>query len=204
MPKGAGMASRASWRQGPLDRQHLAARPPRTAVGASLSEVRFTGKINLRAKPDVAMIEAVHGALGCAPPVEPGTTARSDSCTILWIGPTEWLVIVPPGAEAATLSSLEDALAGQHAAVNDVGEGLHVIRLSGPDSRLVLAKGCPLDLHPRVFGPGRCARSIVAKATVLVHQLDDSPSFDLYVDRTFAEYLWRWLEDAASTLAGIK
>ena len=201
MPEGADMVAR---RQGPLDQLRLAARPPRSAVGASLSEVRFTGKINLRAKPETAMIEAVRGALGCAPPVEPGTTTRSDDCTILWIGPTEWLVIVPPGAAAATLASLEEALAGQHVAVNDVGEGLHVIRLSGSDSRLVLAKGCPLDLHPRVFGPGRCARSLVAKATVLVHRIDEAPSFDLYVDRSFAEYLWRWLEDAASTLAGIK
>ncbi len=192
------------WRQGPLDHQHLAARPAHTAVGVALSEARFTGKINLRGKAEPAFLDAVRGALGCAPAVAACTSASAADRTILWIGPDEWLVVVPPGAEAETVTALETALAGHHAAVNDVTESLHTIRLSGPDSRLVLAKGCTLDLHARVFGPGQCTRTLIAKAAVLVHQLDDTPSFDLYIDRSFAEYLWRWLEDAASTLAGIK
>jgi sarcosine oxidase subunit gamma len=25
----------------------------------------------------------------------------------------------------------------------------------------------------------------------------DTPAYDLYVHRSFADYLWRWLEDAA-------
>jgi sarcosine oxidase subunit gamma len=32
---------------------------------------------------------------------------------------------------------------------------------------------------------------------VLIHQVDDAPAYDVYVLRSFAEYLWLWLEDAA-------
>ena len=64
----------------------------------------------------------------------------------------------------------------------------------------MLAKGCPLDLHPRAFTPGSCAQSLLAKADVLIHlRADDprhGPTFDLYVARSFAHYLWAWLEDA--------
>ena len=60
-----------------------------------------------------------------------------------------------------------------------------------------------LDLHPRAFAPGRCARASLAKTVVLIHQTDDQPTFDLYVDRSYAEYLWQWLEDAAGSMLGI-
>ena len=72
--------------------------------------------------------------------------------------------------------------------------------VAGPSAREVLAKGCPLDLHPRSFPPARCAQSLLAKAAVLIHLIDDvparGPSFDVYVARSFAHYLWTWLEDA--------
>jgi len=190
-------------RQGPLDHLHIAARPPATAVGARLSEKRFLGKINLRLEPETDALEAVRGVVGAAPPTAIGGVALAEGRTILCYGPNEWLLVVPPGAERALVPALEAALGGRHVAVTEVSETLAVVNLSGPDARGVLAKGCTLDLHPRVFGPGRCARSGLAKAVALIHQLDDEPSYDLYVDRTFAEYLWLWLEDAASTMIGI-
>ncbi len=67
-----------------------------------------------------------------------------------------------------------------------------------PAPATVLAKGCPLDLHPRAFPPGSCAGSLLAKASVLIHLVEDEPHpvFDLYVSRSFAHYLWAWIEDA--------
>ena len=72
-----------------------------------------------------------------------------------------------------------------------------MIRVTGPRARDLLAKGCPLDLHPSLFAKGACAQTVMAKAGVLIHAVDDGPTYDLYVLRSFAEYLWRWLEDAA-------
>ena len=51
---------------------------------------------------------------------------------------------------------------------------------------------------PRQFRPGRCAQTGLARAGVLIHQTGAEPAYDIYVDRSFAEYLWTWLEDAAA------
>ena len=72
-----------------------------------------------------------------------------------------------------------------------------VIALGGEAAREVLMKGCSLDLHPRVFGPGSCAQSTLALAQIILEQVEDGPDYRLYVGRSFAPYLWQWLCDAA-------
>ena len=193
-------------RQSPLDHLHLAARgaEPIGAAAVQLAEPRFGGKINLRGTPEPAFLDAVSGAVGVRPATESGVVAQANGHAALWIGPNEWLVVAAPGAEAETAASLREALAKHHAAVTDVSESLAVIAISGANARHVLAKGMSLDLHPRAFAAGRCARASLAKTVVLIHQTSDSPpAYDLYIDRSYAEYLWRWLEDAAQSMLGI-
>ena len=84
-----------------------------------------------------------------------------------------------------------------HVSVNDVTGGQTVITLSGPNAREVLSKGCPLDLHPLVFRPGDCAQTLLAKANVTLRCIDDTPSYELIVRRSFADYTALWLQDAA-------
>lgn len=187
-------------RLGVLDHRHLDARAvddPGEA-GVTLCERRFMGKINLRGEPVRPFRDAVKKALGVAPPVKPNTVATGEACAILWLGPNEWLVTTPPGAEGAALAALGEALGKRHVALVDVSEARAVIGLAGPRARDVLAKGCALDLHPRAFKAGDCAQSALAKAGVILHQTDDAPAYDIHVDRSFADYLWRWLEDAAA------
>ncbi len=50
---------------------------------------------------------------------------------------------------------------------------------------------------PRVFAPGHCAQSGLAKARILLRQIDATPRFEVFVERSHAEYLWLWLKDAA-------
>ena len=84
-----------------------------------------------------------------------------------------------------------------HTSVTDVTGGQTVITLRGPSARDVLAKGCPLDLHPLVFQPGDCAQTLLGKANVIIRCVDDSPSYELIVRRSFADYAALWLHDAA-------
>lgn len=72
------------------------------------------------------------------------------------------------------------------------------IDIAGPYARDVLAHGCSLDLHPRAFGPGRCANTQLAKAQTVLQQLDQTPTFRVHVRASFAEYLGRWLLDACT------
>ncbi|MWA21171.1 sarcosine oxidase subunit gamma, partial [Burkholderia pseudomallei] len=118
-----------------------------------------------------------------------------------WLVADEWLMrsngAVAAGALEATLAQ---AVQGLYAAAVDVGSGYTVVEVSGARARDVLARGCPLDLHPRVFGVGQCAQSHYFKASItLVPTGDDS--YDIVVRRSFADYFCRIMLDAATPLA---
>jgi len=200
-------------RHSPLAHLGLAARAIAPAAdgapepGVWMGERPFRGLVNLRGPVgDKAFDAAVNKALGVAPPSEPNTTAAKGDLTLFWLGPDEWWVVTA-GDGPATTEKLRAALAGQKAAVTDVSESRTCIHIRGPRARDLLAKGCPLDLHPRVFAAGSCAQSHCAKAMITLHQLADDgsdggdegggPVYDIYVLNSFAEYLWLWLEDAA-------
>ena len=166
-------------------------------AGVVIGECRIRGLLVLRG--DAARSgfrSAVSAALGIEPVVEPLTAARKRDVSMLWLGPDEWLVVTPDRRIERIRHALRDALDGQHAAVTDVSHSRAILALSGPDAHAVLAKGCPLDFHPRVFAPGRCAQSRLAKCQVLVHRTSAAPAFEIYVHRSFAQYAWTWLEDA--------
>jgi sarcosine oxidase subunit gamma len=178
-----------------LEPRHLRPR------GVRLGERTGLGKIDLRGDPqDRAFMAAAGRVLDLLLPSEPCTAAARDQIDALWLGPDEWLVTCPASEVARLHGALREALAEVHAAVTDLTDGRVAFRLAGPSARDVLAKGCPLDLHPRAFPPGRCAQSLLAKASVLIHLVEDDaergPSFDVYVGRSFADYLRTWLEDA--------
>ena len=154
------------------------------------------GYINLRGNSqDSAFTKAAEKALGQALPVEPNTISVGQN-RIVWLGPDEWLIVAPTATTAKLLSGLSGAVAKQHAAVNDVSGGNIAVSLRGADTRKLFAKGCTLDFHPEVFGVGRCAQTGLGKASVLIGLLDDAPSFELIVRRSFSEYLVKWLQHA--------
>ncbi|MEM7122012.1 MAG: sarcosine oxidase subunit gamma family protein [Pseudomonadota bacterium] len=154
-----------------------------------LTERRYLTKINVRGQ---AIEKEVKKATGLDLPLTPNTTSQGNGLTGLWLGPDEWLIVGPPGAERA----LVEALDGAARAVIDVSEGRTVIRLAGPMARDVLAMGCPLDLHPSVFTAGQCAQSHLARTTIILDQVDNAPVYDVYVERSQADYLWTWFERA--------
>jgi sarcosine oxidase subunit gamma len=115
---------------------------------------------------------------------------------VLWLGPDEWL-LAKDGDDTKLAARLDTAFRGHFVTVTDVSDAYTVIRLAGPAAAEVLAKGCALDTHDRVFPPGKVARSLLAKADVILHRLT-ADTFELYVARSYADYLWRWLEDAGA------
>lgn len=196
-------------RQSALDHLGLAGRAggAPASPGVTLAEKTLPAAVNLRGNAgDPAFVEAVRAALGATPPTQPNTVALGDDLALLWLAPDEWLAVrhtAAPDAEAALAAKLRGSLGGIRVAITEVGESLCCIAVAGPRARDLIAKGCPLDLHPRAFGgTGYCAQSHLAKAAITLHQTDDRPAFDLYTRRSFADYLWRWLEDAAREYGG--
>ena len=179
----------------------------RGAAGVAMGERPHRGIVNLRLDPGNAEITAAfESAFGFALPATANTSAGDADTIALWLGPDEWWLVVPgpePEAGPALAEKLRAALTGHFAAVTEVGESRTCIRVSGPHARALLQKGCPLDFHPRVFMADTCAQSCLAKATVLIYlgadeSVTEGPIFDIYVLRSFAEYLWAWLEDAGA------
>jgi len=172
-------------------------------AGVVLAERPVRAMVALRGDPgDKTFVSAVEHALDVAPPTAPNTVAGpavlGDGPRILWLGPDEWLVVTAASEGPDMPAALRGALGDIHSAVVDVSDGRAVIVLSGPHARDVLAKGCRIDLHASAFAAGQCAQTHLAKAHVLIHQTDDAPAYEIYVHRSFAPYLWTWLEDAAS------
>jgi sarcosine oxidase, subunit gamma len=76
-----------------------------------------------------------------------------------------------------------------------------VLELTGPQARAVLEKGCPVDLHPRAFGPGRAVATTLARVPLLLWQTEDE-TYRLLPRSSFADYTARWLLDAMQEYAG--
>ncbi|MBC8267772.1 MAG: sarcosine oxidase subunit gamma [Rhodospirillaceae bacterium] len=175
---------------------------PQEPVGIELSELAAGGHIGLRLDATNKIIrEAAEKALGHPLPLEPNTVTSKGKKQALWMGPDEWLLTMPADQTAKLLTALSKALDDYHAAVFDVSDSRLTLCLSGTHARDVLKKGCGLDLHPRAFGPGQCAQSTLSMAHVLIHQSAENKktkaaTYHLYVHRSFAHYLWTWLEDA--------
>lgn len=182
-------------RRSPLGAIQSAEPPPRET---QLFERPFLTHVNLRLDPaDSEALAAAHQVLGLQLPLTPNTTAAGQELLAAWLGPDEWLLLTEHHQPDALVTDLQSALTGHFASVVDTSAGQTVIRLSGPSALDVLARGCAIDLHPSVFPPGACAQTMLARAQVLLIAIDDTPTVDIVVRRSFAPYVAAWLEDSA-------
>ena len=155
-------------------------------------------QINLRGNSDDRQFsDALHSVTGQRLPTEANSFTTEGALACLWLGPDEWLILGSGGGEHEIAARLRAALGDIHAAVTDVSEARTTIAVAGPRARELLAKGTSIDLHPRVFGPGRCVQTGFAGANIILRQTDEVPSFEILVLNSFADHLWTWLEGGA-------
>lgn len=160
------------------------------------------GYLNLRGQPEqAAFIEAVRTVTGFDLPLTPNTTTMGESLSAVWLAPNEWLLVTPPDGAASLQARLRSTFGNLFATATDVSSGYATLEVAGLQARALIARGCSVDLHPRVFGPGDSAQTLLAKADVILVQRDASPRFHIIVRRSMADYLWRWLDDAARDVA---
>jgi sarcosine oxidase, subunit gamma len=124
----------------------------------------------------------------------PNTVAAWGDRDVLWLGPDEWLVVGPAGAEGAIVDELRGALDGRHGSVVDVSAARAVLELPGGPQ--ALATGCGLDLDPSRWMPGSCAQTLYGKAQVIVHRRDERIT-RLFIRPSFVGYVTARLAAAA-------
>ena len=174
----------------------LAGRGPATA-GVTLRERALLGHLVIRGDAhDEGFTGAVQSVVGLEVPGPLAITQKGES-SLQWLGPDEWLLVVPGGSEFATEQSLRQALGERHVAIVNVGGGQTLVELKGPKVREVLMKSTSYDVHPSNFPVGKAVGTVFAKSQLMIrHTAEDT--WELVVRRSFADYVWLWLQDASA------
>ncbi len=134
---------------------------------------------------------AVGAALGVALNAGP-TCSAGDGLTLLGTGPGTWLAVAET-APADWAATLRQRLSGL-ASVSDQSGGYVVFRLGGAGARTALQRGAAIDFHPAVFVPGSVATTVIAHIGVIIRQIDDAPTYDVALFRSFAVSFRHWLD----------
>jgi len=146
-----------------------------------------------------AVMAAIKNAYGVDLPRRPERVA-GEGIAFVWAGPDQWMAIADRGANRDLERELKPLLSGI-ASVVDQSDGRVVVRVSGPLSRQVLAKGIPIDLHPTAFSPNAAAITHASHIGVIMWRLEDASTFELAMFRSYADSFAHWLiETAEATL----
>jgi methylglutamate dehydrogenase subunit D len=143
-----------------------------------------------------ALVGRVRDAFG-PEPVHARRCVIAGPIAFVWAGPGQWLAMAD-GEDGAAFEHRLRATLGNLASVSDQSDGRTIIRLSGAHARDVLAKGVPIDLHPRAFRAGDTAITTVAHIGAQIWQVDETPAYELIVPRSFAASFWEWLTESAA------
>lgn len=146
-----------------------------------------------------ALVATMQDRYGLTLPSTPMRVEGKD-IAVLWSGPDQWIAVAERANGRDVEQELKPLLAGV-AAVVDQTDARVIIRISGARSRDILAKGVPIDLHPRAFGPGDVAITHASHIGVMLWQLDAAPTYELAVFRSFAQSLAEWLDASTRALA---
>ncbi|MFW3170926.1 sarcosine oxidase subunit gamma [Geodermatophilus sp. CPCC 206100] len=167
---------------------------------------RLPDTVGIAVEPFVAMVDvrlgtvgaAASAALGVDLPTAPNTWVRAGPGRAVWLGPDEWLLTSTTEAPQDLEARIRAAVRPLGGSATDVSAQRIGLRLTGARVRDVLARGCSIDLHPRVFGRGSCAQTTLGQAGVVLLALSDAgDDVVVFVRSSFAGYLADWLLDAA-------
>ena len=148
-----------------------------------------------------AAAKAISKALGIECPITAGVCHSDEATQVIWNGPNSWMVISSDESSGDKANDLFDSLekaVGKLAAVVDQSHGRCGLRLSGKHARAVMTKNCALDLHSLKFSAGHCAMTSIAHMSALVVQVDDTPTYDLFVARSLARSFAHAIEHACA------
>ena len=177
--------------------QDLASLPVDPDFDVTIQETPFQGQFVLRSLDTLKDLnEALEPVTGITLTNKPNRTESQDNIKCFWLRERQWLIVTPPDKRAEIFKDIETALAGKDSSIVDISGGQTMISLVGTKSLETLKKGCPLDIHPSVFKKDAMALTRVQHADVLLHRADRE-KYDLYIRKSFAEYLLRWLHDGA-------
>jgi sarcosine oxidase subunit gamma len=160
---------------------------------AEIGEIGPLGMIALRAKPEIAgLAAAVEAATGCGLPAQ-RRIVRQGHRAACWMGPDEYLLILPRAEVATALAAISAALAGQHHLAADVSDMRAVFAIEGERAAEVLMKISPADLS--ALAPDELRRSRAGQVASAFWA--EGQGYRLICFRSVADYMFKLLSHSA-------
>ena len=178
------------------------------SLSSRRSAAERSAKVELAVLPDAAKmifrgreaaIDAVGTAFGVAPSREACRFASQGGRTVYWLGPDEWMLQANNENPISVYDALSAALVSHSCSLVDVSHRSDAFSVTGRNAAYVLNHGCPLNLSLAEFPVGMCTRTVIGKAAVILSRPADH-TFHIDVWRSFAPYVWQYLDEARSEL----
>ena len=183
--------------QSPLHHFDLTAKQENisNSKGVWANELTLLGYICLRGNcNNAAFIEATNSVFGVALPTLPCSLTDTPRASIYWLAPDEWLIVCERANRVEIQQKLEAALAGIHSQVLDNSGGFTSVLLQGSHVDDALHHCTTYDLN--ALQAGKIVGTTFGKLSVFLTRHD--AGYKLIFRRSFADYIWRYLERAAT------
>ena len=173
-------------------------------VNISVKEISPVMKINLRGKKR-EFLTKVGKNLNMILPTEANTSTTSDKLTAIWLSPDEWMIVSNERVNKDTnnyelkemlFNSISKTTLG---AVVDVTDQFVQLELKGENVYEIFSAGSPFNFNEFKEKKGSTTQTVLNHVDVILHHKDEN-ILNLFVRRSFAEHLWSWIEDCASSL----
>ena len=127
-------------------------------------------------------------AFGVSLPTTACRAASAGQRHALWLGPDEFLLLAPEGAEGAIAAEIGAALGAEPHSLVDVSHRQVAFEIVGAHAEWLLEAQCPLPLHVDAFPVGMCTRTVFAKAEIVLWRTAPDV-FHVEVWRSFSRYV---------------
>lgn len=182
--------------QSPLQHFNLSAKQEKMtrAKGVWAHEMPLLGCISLRGNAqNKDFLAAVKKITGTSLPTQACTLSRANNVTILNLSPDEWMIACPREQRATIQHAIEVALVLVHSQVVDNSGAYTSVLLQGKNATDILQNCTVCNLH--ALESDKVVGTTFGKSSVILHRHEDG--YMLIFRRSFADYIWRYLERAA-------
>ena len=138
-------------------------------------------------------------------PTVANTSTANEKLTAIWLSPDEWMIFSNETNKSDGENNKIEKLLFNNISNKNLGAVVNVtdhfvlIRLSGNKIFELFETGSPFNFNNFKSKNGSTTQTIMAKCDVIIHNIDKN-NVNLFVRRSFSEYLISWIEDSASRL----
>lgn len=168
-----------------------------SGAGCAVSQQRTDVGVLRVCRDDAAAGTDLGRSFGIIWPVQPNSMSGGD-LRVAWLAPDSWAIFAPPREVEARIKA---ACADRLFSYVDVSAGRSLWRIAGAKAPELVSAACSIDVHPRVFGAGRCAQSLFAQVPALIMRGDDEATFEVLADASFDGHLAEWFDNSVAAAA---